>query len=421
MQASFPIFILAVISLFSCGQVHLKKTIQDNVYKINSISSKDKSDLSSLAKAIGNARVVMLGEQDHGDATTFEAKARIIEYLHEHLGFDVLAFESDFFALNGTWKGVRSSEDLSRLIDGNLFQIWSRCQQFSGLKQYLLDSYQNGKPLQLSGFDVQLHGRYSQVHFSKWFVNFLRERKLLDVTEKEPNANFVQVLDSIVYHSKQQTSLSDTSSLKRFQSQLVQIETELIRQGLSEEYEMQVLKSLQSQVFMMLCRNGDNIRKGAQERDRQMADNLHWLMSHQFAERKVIVWAASSHIYGAPFEPVRHYFSERYYPMGYCFKKMATAFPVYTLGFTSYAGSTQRIGGSFYLFESNEPNSLEEWVHESKADYAFIDLDKAKTSLDGRHPFSMAGAGHFQIKQYWMDGFNGVFYVKKMEPCKAIQ
>jgi erythromycin esterase len=421
MQGFFTILILASISLFSCGQLHLKKTIQENVYKINSISSQDQTDLSSLAKAIGNARVVLLGEQDHGDATTFEAKTKIIEYLHEHLGFDVLAFESDFFALNGAWKGVKSSDDLSKLIEGNLFQIWSRCQQFSGLKQYLLNSYQNGKPLQVTGFDVQLHGKYSQVHFSKWFVDFLRERKLLQVVEKAPNANFVQMLDSIVYCSKKQTSVSDTSALKRFQSQLVQIETEFIKQDLSKEYGIQVLKSLQSQVFVMLCRNGSNMRRGVQERDRQMADNLHWLMSHQFAGRKVIVWAASSHIYSAPLEPVPNYFPERYYPMGYCFKQKDTTLPVYTLGFTSYSGSTQRIGGSFYRFESKERNSLEEWVNDSKMDYAFVDLDKARISLDRRHAFSMAGAGHFQVKQYWMDGFNGVFYVEKMEPCKAIQ
>jgi erythromycin esterase-like protein len=421
MQGFFAILILASISLFSCGQLPLIKTIQENVYKINSISSQDELDLSSLAKAIGNARVVMLGEQDHGDATTFEAKTRIIAYLHKHLGFDVLAFESDFYALNGAWKEVKNSDDLSQLIQGNLFQIWSKCQQFSGLKQYLLDSYQSGKLLELTGFDVQLHGMYSQVHFSRWFVDFLRKRKLVDVVEKEPNSNFIPMLDSIIYHSKKQTSVSDTTSLKRFQNQLAQIQTELVKQNFSKEYEMQVLKSLQSQVFVMLCRNGTNMARGAQERDRQMADNLHWLMSHQFAGRKVMVWAANSHIYGAPFEPVRNYFTDSYYPMGYCFKQKDTTLPVYTLGFTSYTGSAQRIGGNLYSFESKERNSFEEWVNESKVDYAFIDFDKAKVSLDQRQPFSMAGAGHIQLKQSWMDGFNGVFYIKKMEPCKAIQ
>lgn len=419
MQAAFAILILASISLFSCGQLSLKKTIQDNVYKINSISSQDKLDLSSLAKAIGDSKVVMLGEQDHGDATTFEAKTKIIQYLHEQLGFDVLAFESDFFSLDGAWKEVKTSGDLSTLINGNLFQIWSGCQQFSGLKQYLSTSYEKGKPLQLAGFDVQLHGRFSQANFSKWWLKFLRERKLLEEIEKDSNSNFIPILDSIVYHSKLQTVVSDTFSLKRFQSKITQIEVELIKQGLSAQFEMQVLKSLRSQVMVMLWRNRNYMMSAVQERDRQMADNLHWLMSNPFAGRKVIIWAANVHIYGAPFRQAHQYLPK--YPMAYYFRRMDTRLPVYILGFTSYSGSSQRIGGNLYHFQSNGRNSLEEWVHESNADYAFIDLSKVRTLSNKTQAFSMAGEAHYQTKQYWADGFNGIFYIKKMEPCKAIQ
>jgi len=54
----------------------------------------DFEDPAAFGKAVGDARIVFLGEQTHGDGATFLVKTRLIKYLHEEKGFDVLAFES---------------------------------------------------------------------------------------------------------------------------------------------------------------------------------------------------------------------------------------------------------------------------------------------------------------------------------------
>src|SRR5689334_22673852 len=96
-------FILGLIMAMGAeGQTNFKKYTQENTIQITSINPDSffNSDLEYIGKAIGNSKIVMLGEQDHGDAPTFLAKTRIVKYLHEKKGFNVLAFESDFFGLN---------------------------------------------------------------------------------------------------------------------------------------------------------------------------------------------------------------------------------------------------------------------------------------------------------------------------------
>ena len=69
------------------------------------------ADLEPFAKAVGDARIVMLGEATHGDGTTFVGKSRLVRFLHERMGFDVLAFESGIYDMRKVWERMRGGED----------------------------------------------------------------------------------------------------------------------------------------------------------------------------------------------------------------------------------------------------------------------------------------------------------------------
>ena len=73
----------------------IKDYVKKNLHIVNSINPKD-TNFDDLVE-IGDAKLVLLGEQCHGDGDTFAAKSRLVKYLHEKKGFNVLAFEADFF------------------------------------------------------------------------------------------------------------------------------------------------------------------------------------------------------------------------------------------------------------------------------------------------------------------------------------
>ena len=82
------LLILSSIVVSACVQKDIKSFVTENRVDIRTISpdSTNFSEFEAIGKAIGDSRVVMLGEQDHGDAPTFLAKTKLIKYLHEKWG-----------------------------------------------------------------------------------------------------------------------------------------------------------------------------------------------------------------------------------------------------------------------------------------------------------------------------------------------
>ena len=86
-------FILLALCLtnFANGQNNIKKYVPENTVQIKTVQpdSINFSDLEIFGNSIGDSKIVMLGEQDYGDAPTFLAKTRLIKYLREKKRFNV--------------------------------------------------------------------------------------------------------------------------------------------------------------------------------------------------------------------------------------------------------------------------------------------------------------------------------------------
>jgi len=83
-----------------------KNWLSDNAVSLNSINPEQTgsdariapekfADLEALKPLLQDKRIVYLGESSHGAAQYNSAKTRLIQYLHQELGFNVIAFETN--------------------------------------------------------------------------------------------------------------------------------------------------------------------------------------------------------------------------------------------------------------------------------------------------------------------------------------
>jgi erythromycin esterase-like protein len=65
---------------------------------------------SRWARQLVMARIVFLGEEWHGSGATFQARNRVIRFLHERCGFNLLAFEGGLYDCRQAWEFLKEGK-----------------------------------------------------------------------------------------------------------------------------------------------------------------------------------------------------------------------------------------------------------------------------------------------------------------------
>jgi erythromycin esterase len=235
------------ISLLSIGQNHIKKYVRDNDVPIYTIEpdSIDFSDLQIIGNAIGDSKIVMLGEQDHGDAPTFLAKTRIIKYLHEKKGFNVLAFESDFFGLNYGWDVLnKNKNEMDTFIRKNIFPIWTDCNTCKDLfYNYIPETYKTGNPLIISGFDSQVFQNYSSIYLSSKLDSVIKSLDLPISKRSEYSTEIITRIDTFI-SARLYPGIKSSSILPNCVRYLTEIKNEAGKKLDKDDFWMIVIENL---------------------------------------------------------------------------------------------------------------------------------------------------------------------------------
>ncbi len=383
----------------------------------------DDADLAALGQAIGEARVVLLGEQDHGDGATFQAKTRLVKYLHEQKGFNVLVWESDFFALNHGWDSLPKQPAAMRaFVRANIYPYWTACQQAEALLyDYLPGTYATTRPLHLAGLDNQLYGAYSRRALPGYLRGLLGQQAVPLAATRRFNEFFVPFLDTLSQPWRFSTQPA-TYLIAHKQAKLRRFElmTDTLLAQLSPaaraSYEGRVLENLrvlaqESAVYTEDDVATDNLR------DAQMARNLDWLANVRYPTEKILVWAASSHVSKGPATAYRAQPRPVTYMGARFMANPLNARQSYVLGFSSQRGATRRVQAAQPTRLSPAPRgSFESWINEAYA-YAFVDFRPWQAAPASNRFFWMTGPHHVGELADWPQLYDGIFFIREMIPC----
>ncbi|MGE7694921.1 erythromycin esterase family protein [Lysinibacillus sp. NPDC094177] len=363
-----------------------KKWTNDHAYSLTSIQpeaigqqnipSTKFEDLEMLKPLLHDKRIVFLGESSHGVAEFNLAKTRIIQFLHQEMGYNVLAFESGMGNVMNAQGQIDKQAALQTMKD-SIFGVWWTKETLP-LFEYAKKTQNTDKPLKLAGFDIQQQGAFTN---GNWLQNSKLAKQFSEVEEQLADWSFGTDLKG---YQKAKPSIIEVYKQVKSQVQLKEKELKVAypsephivklmertladRIRLADEYvELSIQANIETEQNKY-----DSFLKTMEWRDQSMMENLLWLAEEIYPTEKFIVWAHNDHIRKAQSEVMGSP-----YPVKLMGERLPDIYKKYSyvLGLYMAGGETANNMGESMTVSPQIKGSIEDIVSSSNKPYTFIDL-----------------------------------------------
>ncbi|GAB2704694.1 hypothetical protein GCM10027037_32790 [Mucilaginibacter koreensis] len=366
------------------------------------------TNLSVLREPLKGVTVVSLGEQTHFDGATFDAKVQLIKYLHEQLGFNVLAFESGFYDCSKASQ-LLAQHKTGGILKKAVFGIWDNA-SLTDLENYLLSTLATPHPLKVTGFDCQFSGQLSKQYLAEELTAYLQKINAQNILQNASWPAFTILLQQQIKYSNfyKKPSPADTLTLASMCRRIIKAAGNSAPAIQSESRYWQM-------VLMNIINDAHHRYADKNHRDSVMADNVFNIINLQYPNEKVICWNATSHIIYNPTQIKYKEFAD-FIPMGDRLHKKLNE-QLYTIGFTSYEGKA----GSLitHKLKRPAPDSYEYIAGQAPIDYAFTNLRQARKLLDSNETITCRMLGNVFMPMILPKVADGLFFIRKAYPPRA--
>lgn len=345
-------------------------------------------DYDQLLGAIGNKRIVLIGEASHGTHEFYRERARITRRLIEEKGFRAVAVEADWpdaYRVNRYLHGAPEDADAEEALRGfRRFPTWmwrnAEVLDFIGwLRAY---NERNGEADAASFFGLDIYSLYSSIAAVIDYLNRVDPEAAQRARERY--ACFEQFGHEQSYGRAAVLGVAD-SCRRGVVGQLIELRREadsyLRRDGIAAEDEQFCAE--QNALVVTSAEEYYRAMFGSPEsawnlRDRHMADTLERLDAHlsrRGVPPKIVVWEHNSHVGDAR----RTEMSRRGELNVGQLTRERRPDDAFLIGFTTFSGTVTAASSWDAPAERKQvrpalPDSWEEWLHRVGQPRFWLDL-----------------------------------------------
>ncbi|MCC6970149.1 MAG: erythromycin esterase family protein [Phycisphaerales bacterium] len=407
----------------------------------------DLKDLASLKAAVGDSTMVLMGELTHGDAEAFALKVRLVKFLHQEMGFEVLVWESGLFDCEEMNDALAGDKPIANVARMGVFSHWSQGVESFPVFEYARSTQNTARRLRMSGFDIQNSGTAGWSMYPT-FAEWLSDPLVI-------SSEIKTYLESLFADARKMSQAADPQAeQRRIDQALRTLAPSLAEAHRSRRAEVVAAIGEREYGYRQRCldnavafgemmaanekfqqsQSGEDFRWAYNVREAANAEVLLWLARERYPDRKLIVWCHNAHLFvgvtglvniGGADLPANAQTDSRGRPLNVMDStgralKQALGDKAYVLGVMAHSGTWSWLGNPPIDYAAAEPGSMEELLHAAGSPSCFLDLrpvrDEASHWLNQPRPGRINQQQPVSSQTSWPKAYDGILFIDRMTP-----